>query len=208
MNQAELLAILRHRTFPALLTVILVDVAIAGIIAFVVWKSIGAFQELETRTLELDAHRSQALLIRNNRALLEGKIDDYNKLLLELIPSEETYFSVIATLERLAANTGVSIASYSINLQDTSEDKMTLSLAIFADEAGRDRFIRDYRYASGRLLISDSFDLSLNESSFTFSITMMHRPQSDGTAGASGGVATIEAKDIQYLEDIKRQMNQ
>jgi hypothetical protein len=142
-------------------------------------------------------------LIRNNQSIFNGRIEEYNDELKQLIPDQESYFSVISTLEQLASRTGVVINSYSVNLNSTTEEKLTLSVTIEGDENSIQEFIKQYRYGGGRLLTTDGLNITPDDlQSVTFSLNFYHNEFKD-TVSSNSRVTT---EDLQKLDEIKTQL--
>lgn len=152
---------------------------------------------------DIDKTKSDINLIRNNQSLLSERIDEYNKLLEKLIPDEETYFSVISALDLLESRTGVTIASYTINLQSTTEEKLALQVSVVGEKEAVDKFLDEYMYVGGRLLTSESIIIGGDvETTYSFILNFYHKPYADGGTTAR----KITQKDLDYLDEVKSKL--
>ena len=125
-------------------------------------------------------------------------------LLDKLIPNEENYFQVISALNRLENQTGAIIHSYSINLNETTEKKLSLLLTVGGDEESIADLLERYLYSSGRLITNGEVTVSFdNLSSFSFAVNMIHIPKEDVILP---DVVIIKEDDILLLEKIGREL--
>lgn len=158
------------------------------------------YKILETEKDALFKLRSKVVLVRNNKEIFNGKIEEYNIILGRLIPDEESYFSVISALETLASKTGVTIDTYTIDLKSTTVEKLTLSLGISGDPGAINQLLQNYTYVSGRLLTNEKSTFSSDEDQKEVSISFnfYHKPFKDAVSPGT----IINEKDIQLLEEI------
>jgi len=198
--------IIRHRSFFPTAIIVLIDCVLLASLVFAGYLTFNKYSALETAQMELAPQKETATLIQNNKALLSRSIESHNALLNSLIPNEETYFIVIAALEKLAAETGVTIESYNINLSETTEEKLSLELAVYGNTQAIDSLIRTYRFASGRLMTNEGISLNFDEQGeIGFSINLYHRAFSNSNA-EGGGDVTVTKGDVELLESIQAQM--
>ena len=159
----------------------------------------GDYTTLQLRSQEIEDARTSVRLIQNNKTLVSQNIDKYNEILEKVIPDKESYFLVITALEQLAARTGVRVASYSIDLTSTTEEKLTLEVEIEGDLASIENFMKEYQFAGGRLITNERLSLNLKDLQNTsFSLNFFHKEFQDGVEGSS-----IAGKnDIKEVDDI------
>ncbi len=180
------------------------DIVLISFVGYLGYNTYSLYSELETTKLELEASKQSAGLIQNNKELLEGSIDNYNTLLDQLIPEEESYFKVIAALEKLGAETGVSVESYSINLDDTTDEKMSLELSIRGNPDDIETLLRDYNYVSGRLITNEEVTVTYEDgATINFRVNLIHKPFS--TTG-SENTAIVNQNDIDFLNEIMKKI--
>lgn len=177
------------------------------LLAFIIYLGINAwslYNDLEFKKSDLESTKQTANLIKNNKALLDENIDIYNEILNELIPDEESYFKVIAAFEKLGAKTGVNIESYSINLDDTTEEKLSLELTVSGTRENIEQMFRDYNFVSGRLITNEEMLVSFEDGASTsFTVNLIHRPF---VSSDSQTTETITQDDVDFLEEIRSKM--
>ncbi len=159
----------------------------------------GKYNDLQGLNQEIEDARTSVRLIQNNKTLLTEKIDEYNEILEKLVPDNESYFLVITALEQLAARTGVSIVSYSIDLSSTTEEKLTLEVEIAGDLPAIENFMREYHFTGGRLITNESLTLGIVDlEQISFALNFFHKEFQDGVEGS----AIVSENDIKEIEEI------
>ncbi len=148
--------------------------------------------------------KSRVVLVRNNKEIFDGRVDEYNEILEKLIPDEESYFSVITALDALANRTGVTITSYSINLKSTTEEKLTLSLVIDGDQEALNKLLADYMFAGGRLITNEESTIAVEEEeqSLSISFNFLHKKFNNTVISS----VVVSERDIQFLDEVKQKM--
>ncbi len=180
---------------------LVMDIVLLGFIIYLGLNTWNLYNDLEIKKSELESTKQAATLIKNNKALLEENIETYNEILNELIPNEESYFKVIAAFEKLGAKTGVNIQSYSINLDDTTEEKLSLELTVSGTRENVEQLLRDYKYVSGRLITNEEMTVTFEDGAATsFTVNLIHRPF---VSSDSQVTDTITQEDVDFLEDIQ-----
>lgn len=188
--------------YPTLVIVVLDLILLAGLIYFglqlrTTYTNMIASQD------KVQKMKATITLIRNNQSVFDGRIDEYNELLEQLIPDNESYFSVISTMEQLSTRTGVIINSYSVNLDSTTEEKLTLSVTVEGTEETLQKFIQEYKYGGGRLLTTDGLDITPDKlESITFSLNFYHNEFRDTVSSSS----RVASSDLELLDEIKIQL--
>lgn len=190
------------KVYPTLLILVVDLLLIVGLIYFGLQLRT-KYTDLITSEDDVQSMKATITLIRNNQSIFNGRIDEYNELLEELIPNNESYFSVITTLEQLAARTGVVINAYSVNLDSTTEEKLTLSVTIEGDATSLQRFIQEYKYGGGRLLTTDGLNITPDElESMVVSLNFYHNEFRDTVSSTS----RVAASDLELLDTIRTQL--
>lgn len=183
---------------------LIMDIVLLGFIIYLSLNAWNLYNDLELKKSELEGTKQTAALIKNNKALLDENIGTYNEILNEMIPNEESYFKVIAAFEKLGAKTGVNIQSYSINLDDTTEEKLSLELTVSGSRENVEQMLRDYKFVSGRLITNEEMMVTFEDgASTTFTVNLIHRPF---VSSDSQVTDTITQKDVDFLEDIRSMM--
>jgi hypothetical protein len=162
------------------------------------------YLSLQTEKDKISQLKSRVVLVRNNKDVFDGRIDEYNEILGKLIPDEESYFSVITALDSLASRTGVTITSYSINLKSTTEEKLTLSLVIDGDQEALNKLLADYMFTSGRLITNEESTIVVDkeEQSLSISFNFLHKKFNNAVISS----VVVTKKDIQFLDEVKLKM--
>ncbi len=190
------------RLYPTLIIIVL-DVIVLAVLIYYGLQIRTAYQDMLSAEDKVQEMKATITLIRNNQTVFDGRLEEYNSLLEQLIPDQESYFSVITTLEQLSARTGVTIESYSVNLGSTTEEKLTLTLAVQGTPESLQQFIRDYRYAGGRLLTTESLDIDPQQlESISISLNFYHNEFKDTVSSES----RVKQEDLRKLDEIRQAM--
>jgi len=203
LDLKQIKPIIRHRSFIPTFIVLVLDFLLVCSLIFAGYATYQKFTAYEQLKLEIIPQKETATLIQNNKALLSRSIESYNELLNRLVPNEETYFIVIAALEKLASETGVTIGSYNINLSETTEEKLSLELSVYGNPENIETLIREYNYAGGRLMTNEGIQLTFDEQGqIGFSVNVFHRAYS-GSSSVEGGEVVVTREDLDKLDKIK-----
>lgn len=173
--------------------------------------TLGIYGQFNTQKKEVDLLEGEVALLKNrydtlkyNKALTEDQIKDYNKLLATLIPETEDYFSVIYALDEISRTSGFSITDYSIDVNASSKEKLTLSVEGKGDANAFLQFLNTYQFSGGRLATSDKIQyggtgntatriaLSFYSKRFAFNETVQ--------------VPQLSKEEVNKLSDIKAQV--
>lgn len=203
LDSKTLKAFFQNKNVYPTLLILFVDLILLVGLVFFGFQLRAKYNELIASEDNVQSMKATITLIRNNQSIFNGRIDEYNDLLEKLIPDNESYFAVITTLEQLATRTGVIINSYSVNLDSTTEEKLTLSVTIEGDSTSLQRFIQEYRYGGGRLLTTDGLNITPSEfESMTFSLNFYHNEFKDTVSSTS----RVAASDLELLDTIRTQL--
>lgn len=176
-------------------------------VVYLGFKIYGIYKQTVVLKQEIEQMKYATKLIKNNKDLLQNNISDYNETLDKLVPDTETYFQVISAFEQLESRLGVSIESYSINLSETTEEKMSLALIIKGTREDIESFLTNYNYFGGRLMTSEDFSYSAGSSeSITFNINLFHSLAGGPSSGSSPTDAVISKEDIAFIEEIQEKL--
>lgn len=108
-----------------------------------------------------DLERKRDLILTAHNLQKENlPLDELNKILNLLLPPEEDYFSIIIALEKISQKTGFIITSYSINLQKSNPQKLSLTISGIGDRHSFLEFIKNYQFSGGRLITIDNIKFS------------------------------------------------
>ncbi|MCS6956394.1 MAG: hypothetical protein NZM02_00910 [Patescibacteria group bacterium] len=92
------------------------------------------------------------------------KINESIKLLNSLIPDIEDYFSIIYALENLSRKTGFMIVNYSVDVSQSTREKIKLSVGGVGDSQSFLNFLDQYNFGGGRLITSDRVEYNSEKS--------------------------------------------
>lgn len=87
-------------------------------------------------------------------------IDEMNKSFSQLVPETEDFFSIVASLERLSASTNFIITDYSLNLSQSTKDKLSITINGQGNVDTFLTFLKVYNFGGGRLLTIDTIQFS------------------------------------------------
>ncbi|MDA1317118.1 MAG: hypothetical protein O3B87_03785 [bacterium] len=204
MFKKKLLQIVHDKLFLPTALYVVMDLILLSFIVYLSFTIYDKYQEVVTIETEIVDLKLSADLVRGNKDLVQENIEQYNELLDALIPSEETYFQIIAALDQLENETGAVIQSYSIDLQETTEKKLSLALTVGGDEKSIQNLLERYVYGSGRLMTNQSVSLSFTElSTFSFDINLIHLPKADFILPE---VVILQEEDILLLNQIEKEI--
>ncbi len=114
-----------------------------------------AILKIELNTLQNSARLSAD--IPSSEALEEDI-----KLLNALIPNIEDYFSIIYALEKLSQKSNFTITEYTVNLQNSTSEKLKLVVSGTGNSQSFINFLKIYNFGGGRLITSDKIKLDPN----------------------------------------------
>ena len=183
------------------------DIVFLVFVSYLGYKVYGIYQETRSFEQEIDQLKTTSLLIKNNKNLLQDNISSYNDILDALIPDGETYFQVISALEQLEARNGVRINSYSINLSETTEEKMSLSLTISGPQNTIESLLDNYHYSSGRLITNEEITYSMgNTETISFAINVFHSSSDQPNPESDVAEIIIANEDIEFIQSIQERL--
>ncbi len=119
---------------------------------------------------DLDIYQKKLLIIQNLSSN-EEKLNKFVKLLNNLIPDQEDYFSIIYALENLSVKTGFNIVGYTVNVNLSSPEKLKITVSGLGSTKDFLKFLNEYNFAGGRLITSDSIELN-NDSNDLYKINL------------------------------------
>ena len=136
---------------------------------------------------------------------MEDKVSTFNEALDQLIPSQESYFQIISALERLSINTGLKLDDYTINIQDTTSEKISFSMITEGTVSQIQNFFKTYNFASGRLIISEKMTLTQNDQnqSLSFDLSMFNAAYDIGQVT---DIPAVKEEDVKMMEEVISQL--
>ncbi|MCX7881302.1 MAG: hypothetical protein N2482_02185 [Patescibacteria group bacterium] len=117
-------------------------------------------REISSLKEEIQGLKKKAELINYKKQIeKEGiNISQMNKILNQLVPLEEDYFSIIYALEKISQKTNFIIISYSININRSHSEKLSLTITGLGDRESFFRFLQNYSFGGGRLITIDNIN--------------------------------------------------
>jgi hypothetical protein len=205
MKKINLGLLINSKGFFPTLFLILINFLIIGVIIYGVFYVNNLRLELDNLNLRLEETKQLALLVKNNKDLLEDKVSTFNEALDQLIPSQESYFQIISALERLSINTGLKLDDYTINIQDTTSEKISFSMITEGTVSQIQNFFKTYNFASGRLIISEKMTLTQNDQnqSLSFDLSMFNAAYDIGQVT---DIPAIKEEDVKMMEEVISQL--
>lgn len=116
-------------------------------------------QKIATLTADIQDLQKRVSIFNSPLANTED-LDTTARLLTQLIPNSEDYFSIIYSLEKLSQKTSFIITSYAINLKSSTQDRLRLSITGSGDATAFLKFLNEYNFSGGRLITSDKIELT------------------------------------------------
>jgi len=145
-----------------ILSFILIVFALFFSIFFYIKKSSDNSVVADTLKTDIQELKSKVDLIK-----LKGKlknegidIDSINKLLLNLVPEEEDYFSIVTALEKISLETNFFITEYIVNLNKSKSTNISMTIYGLGDNDAFLNFLKNYNFAGGRLIAINEIDFS------------------------------------------------
>lgn len=138
---------------------ILIDYAIWGVVllciilaGFFISQILTVRQEIEFTQQEYLDVQSEVSYVNLAKLISQDSVEEFNEILIGLIPEEEDYFSLIRSLEQLSSRTGLRIEKYGLTLPDNATERFSLTISGQIPREDFDRFLDIYKYGSGRLV--------------------------------------------------------
>jgi len=152
----------------------LVDLIIILTIIFIISFGVRKIIENKDKTEILKDEIKKLSEKQNNFYIIKNTNIDFEKtlkILNQLIPEEEDYFSIIYALEILSQKTGFQINSYTVNLSESTANNLKLTITGTGTTESFFNFLKDYNFGGGRLITSDNLSLNPEESKFKIELS-------------------------------------
>ena len=130
-----------------------------GVLTFL---GVSASQSIEDARQERSKLEGEISYFNLTKKLASDKVENFNNILLQLIPEQEDYFLLIASIERFSQRTGLKVDTYSVDVPEEGSDKFTMTIAGSFAPSQLNRFLDNYQYGTGRLVTIEN--MTLNES--------------------------------------------
>ena len=160
-----LIRLIKENLAYVIIFVVLIIVLVGVIIFFT--------NQYATDKKAIDKFQKEIMVLKNKASLVEYKdmiineginIDQANRLVGQLLPDQEDYFSIIIALEKISQRTNFIITSYVISLSSKKPGEgLRLNITGQGDLDSFMNFLKDYNFSGGRLITIDKIDFSNKE---------------------------------------------
>ncbi len=139
------------------------SILLVSLTGIIIWLSVAKNTQNQQKISDLS---SEVKTLNTNNTLLTSALankqdlDADLQLLNQLIPDTEDYFSIIYALDRLSQKTGFLITAYTVNLDQSTTNKLRLSITGTGDSKAFLNFLQTYNFGGNRLITSDKIELS------------------------------------------------
>lgn len=148
-------------------TTILITLGVLCALVFLVFFAVNSYNadrtKLELMEKEVAEMQKKVNILKLNSAIPQDELNEYNKILTQLIPDKEDFFSIIYALETLSQKTGFSITDYAINLSESTKEKYSLLVEGTGDTSSFLSFLRDYHFSGGRLITNEKIEFTTDD---------------------------------------------
>ncbi|CAN5206721.1 hypothetical protein BH09PAT2_BH09PAT2_09490 [soil metagenome] len=200
----EIRNLLRYRIMYHVIGIYLFVILFFSFVGYGSYVLYTLWNTVSTLNHDVETYKTSTQFIGENKDLIADGVDSYNETLQKLIPDEETYFSVVTALERLAEKSDVNIKSYTIDLESTSISKLSLRVEVNGSPEGIKKLLSIYKYSGGRLVTIENVDLSTTgEALNIFLFNFYHQPY---TISTKPGLLELSPKDIEFIKEVSPQM--
>lgn len=169
-------------------------------------------QNIEDARKDRDRIEGEISYFNLAQKLANDQVDVYNDALLQLIPEQEDYFLLIASIERFSQRTGIKIKTYSIALAGKGSEKYTLTISGTFSPNQLKQFLNTYQYGTGRLVTIESMSLA-------HSTSPSGQPQDDiqltmnfysrkVTTSSINRVGSLSQEDITLMDTVVQKMKE
>lgn len=122
-------------------------------------------EKINTIESELQEIRSKKNALSFLSSTTTKNIDEYYNIMTSLIPEAENYFTIIYSLNNLAGETKFNITSYSLNLKESTQNKISIEVTGEGNQTEFLNFLKEYNIGGGRLITAE--EITLNTEEFT-----------------------------------------
>lgn len=146
--------------FPYLIILVVLLISTLTIPSFMLSKYFGnqkRIGELKQELSQLDFKKS---ILSSNLEPDSSSLEEDVKIIKSLIPDFENYFSIIFALDELSKKTNFIISSYTVNLKDSTEERLSLSIQGIGDQDSFLNFLKQYNFGGGRLITAEKIEFN------------------------------------------------
>jgi len=167
------------------------------------------YWQMEQRINELKKEnailKDKKQIIENYHLSKKNELDQFDNLLMRLIPTREDFFSIIASLETLSQETGFQIVGYRVNFNQPRKESFSI---IVSGEGDKDKFIKfltSYNFSGERLITIDKISFSKKKTyHYQINLTFYSAP---AKINSRFGLRLISDQDYQFLKTLKDKLS-
>ncbi len=178
--------------FPYLIIVVILFISTLVIPSFMLSKYFNnekKIEQLEEELSQLDLKKS-FLSSSLESSSLEGDV----RIIKSLVPDFENYFSIIFALDELSKKSNFIISAYTVNLKDSNQERLSLSVQGIGDHASFLNFLEQYNFGGGRLITAEKIEFNNdNLSGTTLALNFYNKK-----------VNNIADKNIDFKQTVER----
>ena len=179
--------------------IIFVIIFILGGIFFMITKVSQTQSDTAVVAADVESLRQRVVKSQSSISLSESQVDRYNKILDQLIPNKEDYFSILYSLEKLSEDTGFNISKYSLNLAQSKAETLTIGIEGSGNTDSFFKFLNDYQFKGGRFITSDRVDIASSDTNVARLTLHFYTYKFNTVVNAKN---SLTSKDLQLIESI------
>ena len=162
-------------------------------------------QKIRILKREVAFLKNKKSIIDNYRLSKKHELDQFDALLMRLIPNKENFFSVIQSLEKLSRETGFQIIGYKVNFSQPQKESFSITVSGQGDKDKFMTFLKEYNFSGERLITIDKISFSETGSSqYEANLTFYSAP---ARINIRQGLKPISKKDYQFLKTLKNKLS-
>lgn len=152
---------------------LILTVILAFVLSGKITENSAQIKKLEKEVVELQDKQN---LLTTTASEGTTNLEEDIRIIQALIPDAEDYFSILYALDQLSQKTGFLINSYTINLTQSTKDKLSVVVTGVGDADSFLRFLQEYNFGGGRLITTEKIELGSDQSeAFKLNLTFYNR---------------------------------
>jgi len=160
--------------------------------------------KLQTEKEETEKVRLRKETLEQSANLIKNEIDEANTLFTMLIPDKEDFFTIINAIEVISKKSGFIITEYSVNLSDSSQEKLSISVSGTGDSNTFVNFLDSYAFSGGRFTTSEKIEFTSSQ----FKSTVIQLNFYNNKVGVVNDVVPkLTKQDFEFFNRIKNKVS-
>lgn len=161
--------------------------------------------EVKIASLKLEnVESAKKVTVINSTIPKSDKLNEDVKLLNNLIPDTEDYFTIVYALEKLSQNSNFMIVDYTVNVKASTPEELKIKVTGVGDNQSLIKFLKDINFLGGRLITSNKVQLDPN---FTGSIVIDLTFYNKKVKTTNKLEVSADSRTYKELEAIKAKVN-